>query len=94
MNNKFESRLSNIDLYMCRKVTKPPFSSAQERILMKKQKGLLFFVLAVGCIAFISIIIVKKETITDDSEQVYTYEENSHGNETEIITENYIPTEK
>lgn len=62
---------------------------------MKKQRRKLFFILAVGCIVFISVIMcVKGLAITDDSEQVYTYEETSLGNEIDIATENYTPTEK
>ncbi|MDE6312169.1 MAG: hypothetical protein K2M46_00840 [Lachnospiraceae bacterium] len=62
---------------------------------MKKHKNILFFVLALSAMVVLAIVVTAKQMpLTDNSEDVYIYEENELGGETNISSENYAPTEK
>ncbi len=67
---------------------------------MKKIRIIFFIMLALVGIVFVSIILCKKVLNTDHNnetfynETFYTYEETELGNETEISSEDYMPTEE
>lgn len=62
---------------------------------MTKQRRILIAIVIVGCIVLLgSIVCIKRLALTDYSQDTYIYEEKEFSSEADVISEEYVPTEK